>query len=130
MDARYVGDFTFADGHEMEVYFAGTGEETWPGYHETMTPRVKYQRHGRNLPCPCGSGKKFKRCCEGVLVCTECEGDLIIRQGVNQTFLYGEQELTAKNVQVYSCANCGEWTGEDAEEARDRAIAEYKESKR
>ena len=20
---------------------------------------------GRNEPCPCGSGKKFKRCCEG-----------------------------------------------------------------
>lgn len=20
---------------------------------------------GRNAPCPCGSGKKFKRCCEG-----------------------------------------------------------------
>lgn len=20
---------------------------------------------GRNNPCPCGSGKKFKRCCEG-----------------------------------------------------------------
>lgn len=25
-----------------------------------MSPRV-----GRNEPCPCGSGKKFKRCCEG-----------------------------------------------------------------
>jgi hypothetical protein len=22
------------------------------------------QRAGRNDPCPCGSGKKFKRCCE------------------------------------------------------------------
>ena len=20
-------------------------------------------RHGRNAPCPCGSGKKYKRCC-------------------------------------------------------------------
>jgi len=25
------------------------------------TPKV-----GRNDPCPCGSGKKFKQCCEGV----------------------------------------------------------------
>ena len=24
------------------------------------TPKV-----GRNEPCPCGSGKKYKRCCEG-----------------------------------------------------------------
>jgi SWIM/SEC-C metal-binding protein len=21
---------------------------------------------GRNEPCPCGSGKKFKKCCEGI----------------------------------------------------------------
>jgi len=25
------------------------------------TPKV-----GRNEPCPCGSGKKFKKCCDGV----------------------------------------------------------------
>ena len=23
------------------------------------------QRIGRNDPCPCGSGKKFKNCCQG-----------------------------------------------------------------
>lgn len=27
-----------------------------------MTPANKV---GRNDPCPCGSGEKFKRCCEG-----------------------------------------------------------------
>ncbi len=26
-------------------------------------PRKALPGHGRNLPCPCGSGKKFKRCC-------------------------------------------------------------------
>ena len=25
------------------------------------------KKPGRNDPCPCGSGKKFKRCCIGVM---------------------------------------------------------------
>ena len=25
--------------------------------------RVEQKKPGRNDPCPCGSGKKFKRCC-------------------------------------------------------------------
>lgn len=24
------------------------------------------ERQPRNEPCPCGSGKKYKRCCEGI----------------------------------------------------------------
>lgn len=28
-------------------------------------PRPKVARVGRNDPCPCGSGKKYKRCCAG-----------------------------------------------------------------
>jgi len=27
------------------------------------TPRQKVAKAGRNDPCPCGSGKKFKKCC-------------------------------------------------------------------
>jgi len=34
---------------------------------DDMDKPVPYQRHdvkiGRNEPCPCGSGKKYKRCC-------------------------------------------------------------------
>lgn len=29
----------------------------------TPTPAVRAQRPGRNDPCPCGSGEKYKRCC-------------------------------------------------------------------
>ena len=29
------------------------------------TPAVAAPKVGRNEPCPCGSGKKFKRCCDG-----------------------------------------------------------------
>ena len=32
----------------------------------TVTPFVREDRKvGRNEPCPCGSGKKFKKCCGG-----------------------------------------------------------------
>ena len=26
-------------------------------------PRLRYNQIGRNDPCPCGSGKKYKHCC-------------------------------------------------------------------
>ena len=35
------------------------------GEHETETVRHDSPRVGRNDPCPCGSGKKFKKCCAG-----------------------------------------------------------------
>lgn len=28
-----------------------------------QTPPVTQQKAGRNDPCPCGSGKKYKKCC-------------------------------------------------------------------
>ncbi|WP_353405880.1 YchJ family protein [Pseudoteredinibacter isoporae] len=32
-------------------------------YVEGQTPQSAPKKTGRNDPCPCGSGKKFKRCC-------------------------------------------------------------------
>ncbi|MCJ7747844.1 MAG: SEC-C domain-containing protein [Desulfobacterales bacterium] len=29
------------------------------------TLKRKHPKVGRNNPCPCGSGKKFKKCCMG-----------------------------------------------------------------
>lgn len=31
---------------------------------DSVEPIVAGFKVGRNSPCPCGSGKKFKRCCE------------------------------------------------------------------
>jgi preprotein translocase subunit SecA len=31
---------------------------------ETQKPVIKGPKVGRNDPCPCGSGKKYKKCCE------------------------------------------------------------------
>ncbi|PCK30543.1 SEC-C metal-binding domain-containing protein [Pseudoalteromonas piscicida] len=28
-----------------------------------MKPHKKLRKVGRNTPCPCGRGKKYKRCC-------------------------------------------------------------------
>ena len=33
-------------------------------YNDIHTPKVReFKKIGRNDPCPCGSGKKFKNCC-------------------------------------------------------------------
>jgi len=29
----------------------------------SQSPPVKKQKTGRNDPCPCGSGRKYKKCC-------------------------------------------------------------------
>ena len=43
---------------EQELVFAGAGEGG------AAKPKVKKTgKVGRNSPCPCGSGKKFKKCC-------------------------------------------------------------------
>lgn len=49
------GQWLFVDGH------AGEGSP------ESATKPVVREgtKVGRNDPCPCGSGKKFKKCCEG-----------------------------------------------------------------
>ena len=32
-------------------------------YKAAHTPKIKEHKIGRNDPCPCGSGKKYKNCC-------------------------------------------------------------------
>jgi SWIM/SEC-C metal-binding protein len=33
---------------------------------QARQPALPTPKIGRNEPCPCGSGKKFKKCCEGL----------------------------------------------------------------
>jgi len=37
-------------------------------YAGTHSPEPRHAKIGRNDPCPCGSGKKYKRCCGGMTV--------------------------------------------------------------
>ena len=54
---------------QMKVLFGDAAPEEVKKYKEMVTPPTPKQmlrrppRVGRNEPCPCGSGKKFKRCC-------------------------------------------------------------------
>jgi SEC-C motif domain protein len=49
-----VARFAREDGHWV---YAGQ-EDTTPAPVRRATPKI-----GRNDPCPCGSGKKYKKCC-------------------------------------------------------------------
>ncbi|MFA4831092.1 MAG: SEC-C metal-binding domain-containing protein [Patescibacteria group bacterium] len=41
-----------------------TKELSEPGAHISQKPKDESgKKVGRNDPCPCGSGKKFKKCC-------------------------------------------------------------------
>ncbi len=51
--------------HELSEFVKHAGE--W-FYHDGKTPAINTVRRavpkvGRNDPCPCGSGKKYKKCC-------------------------------------------------------------------
>ncbi len=46
-----------------ETYSTLTSTEKVPATQEPPAPLVRGAKCGRNEPCPCGSGKKYKRCC-------------------------------------------------------------------
>lgn len=47
--------------HELFPNFSANTAENSP----PVTSRKKYHGTGRNDPCPCNSGKKYKKCCGG-----------------------------------------------------------------
>jgi hypothetical protein len=57
-DFEYEDDYDLNDlGAERDDFLGG------PGGQESITIRRTAPRVGRNDPCPCGSGKKYKKCC-------------------------------------------------------------------
>ena len=63
------------DEHPLIAKFyadIGLGRDFFEGLAETAiekkgeSVKVTHEKIGRNAPCPCGSGKKYKRCCGGV----------------------------------------------------------------
>lgn len=55
-------DFLWQQSDEMDVLTQGMGKAT--RLHAiTSRPRSNGPKVGRNAPCPCGSGNKFKNCC-------------------------------------------------------------------
>ena len=50
--------------HELASFRKVDGRWAYvDGILDPKTGPVKVEKVGRNDPCPCGSGKKFKKCC-------------------------------------------------------------------
>ncbi len=49
--------------HQPHVHHAGCNHDHDHHHHGPQTPFVAATKVGRNDPCPCGSGKKHKKCC-------------------------------------------------------------------
>lgn len=49
--------------HELSRFLREDGEWRYVDGTTPKTLRKPVEKVGRNDPCPCGSGKKFKRCC-------------------------------------------------------------------
>jgi uncharacterized protein YecA (UPF0149 family) len=71
MDISMLDGFlTLEDRHEEFAASLGACvmaiQEWWlPVRKAKSTTRREEPKVGRNAPCPCGSGKKFKQCCGG-----------------------------------------------------------------
>ena len=63
--ARYRDRNIPMEHHEIAEFRREKGE--WVFYDGELVPQAPYVRQeakiGRNDPCPCGSGKKYKKCC-------------------------------------------------------------------
>lgn len=53
----------YSGGGEVEQFSAVKKEESGKIEEKKLAPIVNKDRVGRNDPCPCGSGKKYKKCC-------------------------------------------------------------------
>ena len=63
--AMYTAGGQFCDHHEISTFVRENGEWKFEdGEMVANTPSVREEpKIGRNDPCPCGSGKKYKKCC-------------------------------------------------------------------
>ena len=51
------------EDEDGEIFMLPQDEDLVPFYDEEPQLPAKSTKVGRNAPCPCGSGKKYKRCC-------------------------------------------------------------------
>ena len=66
--AEAWNEHEFEDWEEQaEAFYGQRNRTSAPEPFETIdsksSPVVNTDKVGRNSPCPCGSGKKYKRCC-------------------------------------------------------------------
>ena len=63
--AKYVTETCVKNGWHYIIGFERDQPEDISDLEKLLNPPqpVKSEKIGRNDPCPCGSGKKFKKCC-------------------------------------------------------------------
>ena len=62
--ARYRSGGQTVSHHELSFFAREDGRWVFSGCEmNPKAPTVRLQKVGRNEPCPCGSGKKHKKCC-------------------------------------------------------------------
>ena len=63
--ARYVAETCAEHGWHYIIGFEPDNPEDISDLEKMLNPPkpVTSQKVGRNNPCPCGSGKKYKKCC-------------------------------------------------------------------
>jgi SEC-C motif-containing protein len=64
-EAQFTQDGKDQSHKEKSLFEREDGKWRFVTGEELKNPTVKYEtpRPGRNQPCPCGSGKKYKKCC-------------------------------------------------------------------
>jgi len=58
---EFAADYQGGQLHERSRFLKEEGK--WFYLNGDILPPVTAAKVGRNDPCPCGSGKKFKKCC-------------------------------------------------------------------
>ncbi|MDA1101844.1 MAG: YchJ family protein [Proteobacteria bacterium] len=62
--ARYRNGKQATAHHELSFFTREDGRWVFAGCEmNPKAPTVRVEKVGRNAPCPCGSGKKYKKCC-------------------------------------------------------------------
>jgi len=80
------------NGQQIRELFGlkpGEQERRFKSALEAEATRITQEKVGRNDPCPCGSGKKFKKCCLGqewkreMVTCSLC-GEKVTAEALGQ----------------------------------------------
>ena len=59
-------ELTYQERRDLFILLPSAAYEMYQYWHEkTKQAKEKKTKIGRNDPCPCGSGQKYKKCCEG-----------------------------------------------------------------
>jgi hypothetical protein len=62
---------------------------------------MEKQKVGRNDPCPCGSGKKYKKCCEEKVLKKKFKAEVIQPQASTLSSLFKKSVVPIKPPEVH-----------------------------